>query len=323
MYSSISDTIKRNKGSFVILLLLILLLTCHYIFENKFSPDNMPKATDVHKIVVFDLDETLGCFIELGIFWDSLQRFYDKKLPDEEFFEMVNTFPEFLRPNILNILDYLIDKKRDKSCHKIMIYTNNQGPRSWAQKISSYFDHRIGTKIFDQIIAAFKIRGKIVEISRTRHDKSVEDLIRCTHIPKNTEICFLDDQYHPLMEHDNVYYINIKPYTFSMPFEEMADRYYCKRNLSMDKEDFIRKIVSNMKKYNYPVVKKSVVETDVDNIISKKIITHLEEFFKRTKKNTTRKKTNRSKTWHTAETLTTIYSIFGTIPFPLVSSTFP
>jgi len=255
----------------------------------------MPKATGVHKIVVFDLDETLGCFIELGIFWDSLQKFYNKKLSNEEFFEVMNTFPEFLRPNILNILDYLVDKKKDKSCHKIMIYTNNQGPRSWAQKISLYFDHLIGAKIFDQIIAAFKIRGEIVEISRTRHDKSVEDLIRCTHIPKNTEICFLDDQYHPLMEHDNVYYINVKPYTFSMPFEEMADRYYHKKDLSIDKEDFIRKIVSDMKRYNYPVVKKSPVETDVDNIVSKKIIIHLEEFFKRTKNNTTRKKTSRLK----------------------------
>ena len=295
IYLSISDTVKRNKGIFVALLLLILLSTCRYIFENKFSPDNMPKATGAHKIVVFDLDETVGCFTELGIFWDALQRFHNRKLPDAEFFEVVNTFPEFLRPNILNILDYLVDKKKDNSCHRIMIYTNNQGPRSWAQKISSYFDHTVGTKIFDQIIAAFKVRGKIVEISRTRQDKSVEDLIRCTHIPKNTEICFLDDQYHPLMEHDNVYYINIKPYAFGMPFEEMADRYYRKKELSIDKEDFVRGIVADMKRYNYPVVEKSVIETDIDNIISKKIITHLEEFFKRSKKNTTRKKMGGSK----------------------------
>ena len=52
----------------------------------------MPKATGVHKIVVFDLDETLGCFIELGIFWDSLQKFHNRSLPDEEFFEVMNIF---------------------------------------------------------------------------------------------------------------------------------------------------------------------------------------------------------------------------------------
>ena len=27
---------------------------------------------NVNKIVVFDLDETLGYFVEFGIFWDSL-----------------------------------------------------------------------------------------------------------------------------------------------------------------------------------------------------------------------------------------------------------
>ena len=26
------------------------------------------------KIVVFDLDETLGCFVELGMFWDALEK---------------------------------------------------------------------------------------------------------------------------------------------------------------------------------------------------------------------------------------------------------
>ena len=30
-----------------------------------------------NKIVVFDLDETLGCFIELGMFWNSLENFMD------------------------------------------------------------------------------------------------------------------------------------------------------------------------------------------------------------------------------------------------------
>ena len=255
----------------------------------------MPKATGVQKIVVFDLDETLGCFIELGIFWDSLQKFHNRSLPDEEFFEVMNIFPEFLRPNILNILNYLMDKKKKKSCRKIMIYTNNQGPKSWARKISSYFDNRVGAKIFDQIIAAFKVRGEIVEVSRTRQDKSVEDLIRCTHIPGNTEICFLDDQYHPLMEHDNVYYINIKPYSFSMPFDEMADRYHQKKGLSVSNEEFVRTMVSYMERYNYPIVKKSLVESEVDDIVSKKIITHLEDFFNRTKKNTTRRKTIASK----------------------------
>ena len=30
--------------------------------------------------------------------------------------------------------------------------------------------------------------------------KRVEDLLRSTHLPNNTEICFIDDLYHPQMD---------------------------------------------------------------------------------------------------------------------------
>ena len=32
------------------------------------------------KIVVFDLDETLGYFVEFGMFWDSLKNYYKHTL---------------------------------------------------------------------------------------------------------------------------------------------------------------------------------------------------------------------------------------------------
>ena len=187
------------------------------------------------KIVVFDLDETLGNFVELGMFCDALEKINNKKMSNNDFFNILDIFPEFLRPNIINILKYLIEKKKRKKCEKIMIYTNNQGPKTWAQKISEYFNYKVGLPIFDQIIAAFKVKGKIVEICRTSHDKSINDLLNCTKIPSSTQICFLDDQYHPLMEHDNVFYINVKPYTYNIEFKDMAERYYNKIGINMDK----------------------------------------------------------------------------------------
>ena len=39
----------------------------------------------VYKYVVFDLDETLGYFTELGIFWDSLKSVLKKNLNQIEF----------------------------------------------------------------------------------------------------------------------------------------------------------------------------------------------------------------------------------------------
>lgn len=61
-----------------------------------------------HNIVVFDLDETIGNFTELSIFWEALNKYSSDTLSYEDFFKLLDTFPEFLRPNINNILKYLI-----------------------------------------------------------------------------------------------------------------------------------------------------------------------------------------------------------------------
>ena len=253
------------------------------------------KANKPLKIIAFDLDETLGYFTQISIFWDALENFYGHNLFNETFFELMDVFPEVFRPNIFNILDFLHKKQQRKACYKIFIYTNNQGPKSWVTMLSEYMNTKVGYKIFDYIIAAYKIRGKQIEPKRTSHDKSVTDLISCTNIPANVEICFIDDLYHPLMDKDNVYYINIKPYRVSLSFEEMAARYYdqvlSKKN--MNKTFFINNIVAYMKQYNYTVLKKSEEERKVDTIVSKKLLENLEDFLKTNRNPNTRKNRNR------------------------------
>ena len=252
----------------------------------------LSKAVPIRdKIVVFDLDETLGCFVELGMFCDALEQVSGHPIEQVHFFEIMTLFPEFMRPNIIRILSYLLKKKRGGACKKIMIYTNNQGPRSWTENIAAYFSHILGDKVFDDIILAFKVHGKQVEICRTSHDKSVKDLVNCTKIPKDTHVCFLDDQFHPEMEHNNVFYINVKPYTHNVPFKDMAERYYAKYPLyNMDRDIFHKKIVEHMKRYNFTVVSKSPESNKIDRIISKQIIIYLEEFFNKQKKGTRRRR---------------------------------
>jgi hypothetical protein len=238
------------------------------------------------KMVVFDLDETLGYFTELSMFWDAIEGFYGHNLLPDKFFEVLDTFPEFTRPDILHILDYIHSKKVKNQCHRMLIYTNNQGPKSWVTMISDYFDAKLGYKVFDQIIAAYKVNGKQIEPNRTSHEKSVKDLMSCAKTSANIEVCFIDDLYHPLMDQTNVYYINIKPYRCSIPFTEMADRYYdqvlSRNNLtSIKKPDFINYIVGFMKKYNYMVANKSVEEIRTDKIASKKLLENLTEFLVR------------------------------------------
>ena len=232
------------------------------------------------KMVVFDLDETLGQFVEIGMFWDALKYILGMKEDDEnEFFKVMDIFPEFLRPKIIEILEHLANMKKRKLCDSVMLYTNNQGPKSWAKLLTGYFDKKINYKLFDHIIAAFKVRGKIVELCRTSHDKKYDDLIRCARVPPDTQICFLDDQHHPLMENDNVYYINVKPFSYSLPYSVMAERYYNNNNINMKKETFISGIKKYMNQYNYKVVNKSDDEKAVDVVISKQILLHLNQFF--------------------------------------------
>ena len=255
------------------------------------------------KIVVFDLDETLGYFMEFGMFWDAFKEYIKhkqiKKPIDQSLFNiLLDLFPEFLRPNIIGILNYLKNKKQKNHCDKLMIYTNNQGPIEWANHIMNYFENKLDYKIFDQIIAAFKVQGKKVELCRTTHLKTHADLIKCTKLPEHTQICFLDDVFYPDMSNNKIYYINVKPYIHDLKFDEMITRMLNTGILSAEIDDPIicRKfILEFMNKYNYIYINKSNDSQNIDNILSKKILEHLHMFFKMKPIDTTNKLTKRKK----------------------------
>ena len=267
------------------------------------------------KIVVFDLDETLGYFTEYGIFWDCLLNYINLKnkdvLTQKDFNEILDLFPEFLRPNIINILTYLKNKKQTKCCNKMLIYTNNQAPKEWAKLIVSYFEHKIKAKLFNQIISAFKVNGKLLEICRTTHNKTHQDLIKCTTIPEDAEICFLDDTYYPDMANDNIYYINVKPYYYDLKFEDMIfifENSKCGKKIIDNNTDFNEFMISDFKRYKYDIIKKEPSDYEIDKLLGKQIIIHLKKFFKTTHNfkvkntktqknyNTKRNKTQRNKT---------------------------
>tara|TARA_B100001093_G_scaffold327654_1_gene312616 strand:+ start:234 stop:1013 length:780 start_codon:yes stop_codon:yes gene_type:complete len=254
-----------------------------------------------NKIVVFDLDETLGCFIELGMFWNSLENFYGYKLSDNEFNKLLDIFSDFLRPDIINILNFIVEKRNKGECSKIMIYTNNQAPKSWTKLICGYFNKKLNVNVFDKIIGAFKINGKKIELGRTTHKKNLNDLINCSKIPENTKICFIDDQYHYDMDHENVYYINIKPYYNSLPFEDMAQIYYNNEynniNKESNQEEFITTITKLMNRYNYDCKVKEINEINIDKIISKQIINYLKDFFSKKNRTIKFKKSKKNKTF--------------------------
>lgn len=189
------------------------------------------------KYIVFDVDETLGYFSQLGSFMDAIS-FYYKDFSGsvfERFNEILDLFPEFIRPKMIEILKYIYKKKANGKCAGVFIYTNNQGPRTWVQHIAKYLDYKVGktnnnasseyTPLIDKIIAAYMINGKVVEPGRTSQSKTYDDLLRITGISPDAEVCFVDDLNHPDMRHENVLYLNVRPYVRTLPVTEMIKRY--------------------------------------------------------------------------------------------------
>jgi hypothetical protein len=89
-----------------------------------------------------------------------------------------------------------------------------------------------------------------------------------------------------------------------MPYKDMASMYYTnvlnKNNQvagKISELDFVKNIVSYMKLYNYNVKTKQDLEEKTDIIVSKKLLSYLEEFLKRDRlPNTRKKRTRRIKT---------------------------
>ena len=252
------------------------------------------------KIVVFDLDETLGYFTEFGVFTDCLKSYkeqnnIDKPITQDDFNKLLDLYPEFLRPDIINILNYLKNKKEKNICNKVMIYTNNQGSKEWVNNIISYFENKLNYKLIDQIICAFKINGKKIELCRSSYDKTYNDLIKCTKLPLDAEICFMDDNYFSGMKTDNVYYINIKPYYNSLDFKSMCNKFldsnlYKKllNGINSNNTDFINYMLNEYKLYHLENINKTEEELNIDRIVSKKILVLLQDFFSKSLKNKTR-----------------------------------
>ena len=80
-----------------------------------------------HIYIIFDLDETLGQFVQLGHFYNGITQYFKKIPTKKEFFNLLDNYEKYFRPNIFTILNY-IKKYKIKYKHKLttLIFTNNQ-----------------------------------------------------------------------------------------------------------------------------------------------------------------------------------------------------
>lgn len=217
-------------------------------------------TSDVMRIAVFDMDETLGTFSDLSEFIYTLARILklvhtnpDKVIRDN-FNAIVDLYPEVLRPKIMDTMHFLVKMKRVHKCDHVMIYTNNTGPREWTESIKNYFNYKSGVSLFDRVIGAFKRpNGETVEVRRTSHDKTYNDLVRCTNLEGKIEVFFVDDRAHPGMHTSNVYVIEVKPY-----------------ERRIDQSIFIKKFMSSPLYHSLGIATSQIASLKLNRVLEKK-----------------------------------------------------
>ncbi len=197
---------------------------CVEIYKGKCFTKRISKRNK--RVIVFDLDETLGSFIDLEILWRLLTEISS----EINFNDLLDIYPEFLRYGIVNILEYLYSKKKSNAYYKLYIYTNNQSQPYWIQLLTQYFQHKLSIRenepsLFDQIIYAFKINNVKYELGRTTHAKTYNDFINCTILPNNTSICFLDNTYYSQMVDEHIYYIKPTAYYHGLSTRDIIHRF--------------------------------------------------------------------------------------------------
>jgi len=264
---------------------------CIQVYKKKYIYKNINSK----KYVVFDLDETLGCFTDLVALWNVINNnsysFSNEKYKSnqDKFNALMDLYPEFIRYGIINILEYLNYKKKSNTFDGVYIYTNNQISKTWSRMIIKYLEYRSNSfNLFNHIIHAFKINKRIVEPNRKGHIKSYNDFIKCSLLPKGTEICFIDNTYYEKLNHNKVYYICPKPYFHGMKTSEIISRLIDSNLLKYCQEKtFIDYYVSNnlISSYN-----KSQNEINEDIYVSKKILYYIQDFFIMTTKHRKTKK---------------------------------
>ena len=239
-----------------------------------------------HKIVVFDLDETLGYFVVFGMFCNALETFYKRPLTQMEFNLTLDLYPEFLRPNIIGLLAFLKHKKDTNKCNKLVIYTNNNGPDEWVILIKSYFEWKIGGVIFDRIIPAFKVGGVS---GRTTNRKTYADFIKCSNAAFTSQICFIDDMFYSEMNTSNIYYILVRPYIYDLTYSVIIRR-YIEFHESLKFTHFESRCMTHFNKYNHVLKLKTEEEYQFDIDSTKYMLKHVNRFFNQSNTRRARKR---------------------------------
>jgi hypothetical protein len=261
-----------------------------HIHKYKYWSNKTTKKKTI-KVIAFDLDETIGSFTHFTMLWNALPINRNQII----FNKLLDIFPEFLRYNILSILQFLYKRKQVHDFEKLYIYTNNQYSPEFPNYVVEYLQSKmlpinLTVKLFDKVIGAYKINDKIIEPNRSSNTKQFDDFIRCSMIPKISEICFIDDHYYEKMKRKQIYYIQPKPYFHDLKMNDIRERFSNFLDLEIYTDSgFLEKYFTTstveeiMKKFDkifihIPEFMIMHYDKTVEHIISQKMMYHIKEF---------------------------------------------
>jgi hypothetical protein len=164
------------------------------------------------KIIVFDLDNTIGFFEQFIYILNCLSE------PDISYNYLFDLFPECFRPNIFEIFTYLLQQKKNCKIKGVLLYSNNNND-FFVKKVIEYIHYKLNDTLFDCVITKEHPYRKI----KVKH---YDDLIDCSNgiITFFSKICFIDDKQHLSMITEQVFYIRCENYTFYVPSKEVYKR---------------------------------------------------------------------------------------------------
>tara|TARA_B100001287_G_C22679622_1_gene529618 strand:+ start:43 stop:1275 length:1233 start_codon:yes stop_codon:yes gene_type:complete len=262
--------------------------------------------------IVFDMDKCIGFFTQVAVFHDILEEL-SRPLKTKEYFDLFDMCPEIFRPGIFKVFKYL-SKIKKKTKSKVIIYTNNNGPPSWATNIRKYIEYKIKKKLFDRTIKGWKYNNKIVEKNREGYAKSWKDLLKCTSLNKHDKIIFFDDrEEHDKMRHKNVNYQLVKPYKVKIEYKTFINRFM--------KSKLKRKLGN---KITRDELEKALLDDGyIPNVLTRKysnddIMKPLVEFMKKNKKKTRKRIKRKVKKTRKGGRKYTLKQVANTLRAPMV-----
>lgn len=261
--------------------------------NSTIPPATHPTPPNIKtQIILFDMDETLGHFSQLGLICGAFEIILQRPLTIQNFIDILETYKYYLRPNIMTILKFIKNKKEKNPNMRVAIYTNNSAPSYWTYIIQEYFHYKLNYKLFDTTILSYQFNGGVREKRRTTQEKTIEDVYTIFDcVPKETSIIFIDDQIHNQMIRQNVYYILVDKYVYNYSISEIMEKF----NLLVDGytreeyDTFLENITYPMEAYYGLYNAKNTIENN-DLYSSKQVLRLLDTFFQMRIHRTTRKK---------------------------------